>query len=213
MFTKKKKSNETEQQPNLDPLLRDEHADATVDENQPAESRDDDEVAPQSDATAETPTETDQPQTEETGPIGYAGEPDNESDGDNDQETVDQPSADEPEPPLYSIVEKAYCLGAGIDEETLGKAKQMLGNISESVSSGRFDPDVLQMAIRLLNYDQAIQQAHREGLELGRTENITEIFRNKRDKAKEADAIPHLGGTKLSTTNCNTIFDIAREVQ
>lgn len=115
-------------------------------------------------------------------------------------------------PGSSEALEKAYCLGAGIDEETLKKAKEILSEINASVTTGSFSPTALQFAIRLLNYDSDIEEARKRGMEIGRAEQIAEAFHNKRSKAEEAAGIPHLGGTAgIGAAKENTIFDLARQ--
>lgn len=110
-------------------------------------------------------------------------------------------------------LEAAYCLGAGIDEETFAKAKEILNEITMSVTSNQFNPKALQLAIRLLNYEEELEKARKEGRETGRAEKIAEAFRGKRAKADEAASIPHLSGTKdMGTVRSNSIFDVARGV-
>lgn len=113
-----------------------------------------------------------------------------------------------------TAVEAAYCLGAGIDAKTFTKAKALLRELASEADSAGFNPQMIQMAIRLLNYEQTIENARKEGMEAGRREKIAEAFRNKRSAAAEADAIPHLHGTKNSgSTRSNTIFDVARDAR
>ena len=102
-----------------------------------------------------------------------------------------EPAEPEPDP-----VEEAYCLGAGIDRETLQEAKALIARIAQAASSGKFDPEVLHMALRLLNYDREIENARKSG---------------NKDK-EEAASLPHLTGTKgLGSTKGDSIFDIARK--
>lgn len=109
-------------------------------------------------------------------------------------------------------VEAAYCLGAGIDGETLKEAKSVLDRIATSMASNTFQPEILKMALMIMNYDDNIAKARKEGYEEGRTERIETAFRNKRAKAEEAASIPRLGGTKgIGTPLGDSIFDVARQ--
>lgn len=110
-----------------------------------------------------------------------------------------------------SAVEEAYRLGAGIDSETFAKAKQLIADFGRAASAQTFNPEILQMAIRMLSYDATLERVRKEAYEEGRNEKLTEAFRNKRRAAEEAAAIPHLTGTKgLGTIQTDSIFSIAR---
>lgn len=113
---------------------------------------------------------------------------------------------------LRDAIEQAYCLGAGIDTDTLGKAKEIIRTIIDADSDERFNPEALRLAIRLLNYEKSLEEARRKGRDEGRAEEIAASFRGKRAKAKEAAAIPHLGGKKTQPKTDNSIFDVARGV-
>ena len=125
-----------------------------------------------------------------------------ESDGEEEAEAGPDP------------VEQAYCLGAGIDEETLNNAKAMLNKIADAVNAGVFNPEVLQVAIKILKYDETLEKTRKEAFESGKAEKIADAFRNKRAKAEEAAAIPHLGGSKEGRTFRNgSIFDLAKDAK
>ena len=130
----------------------------------------------------------------------------------NEEDSEDNSPAS-PESPTLEALEKAYCLGAGIDEESFVKAKHHLYEIAEAVNSKAFKPEMIDLALKLLNLDSLIEDARREGLEQGKKENIAEAFRNKRKKAEEAASLPHLHGSKgLGSPTKGSIFDIARDV-
>lgn len=132
-----------------------------------------------------------------------------------------EPESGEPDSSGYSQdheaqdpVEAAYCLGAGIDSETLARAKGILGEIAETVNARTFNPEMLQLAIRMLRYDEAIDRARNEGRAEVQTERIEEAARRRRTKADEASALPHLSGTKgLSSPLGDSIFEIAKGVR
>lgn len=120
-----------------------------------------------------------------------------------------------PEPSINDKIEEAYCLGAGIDKQTLGEAKAIIGKMAESVNSGVFDPEILTMALKLFNYDSTVKSAYEEGLEAGRNEQITEVFRRRKDAARQAAEIPHFRGAKGigSIRKTDSIFDVARDAK
>ena len=121
-------------------------------------------------------------------------------------------TADNPTSSDIDALEEAYCLGAGIDREALVDAKKKLSEIAEAVNLNRFDPRLIQTALKLINHDRLIEEARNEGREEARADRIAEAFRNKRKKAEEAAAIPHFNGTKGlgNPFNGDSIFDIAR---
>lgn len=107
-------------------------------------------------------------------------------------------------------LEEAYCLGAGIDGETLAEAKKLLEEMGVD-PNGPFNPKGLQMALRLLRYDKAVEEARKAGYESGKNEEIASSFRDKRRRVKEAAEIPHLGGTKdIGVAREESIFDLAK---
>lgn len=109
-------------------------------------------------------------------------------------------------------IERAYCLGAGIDDETFAKVKGLLEEIAESVYGNKFNPETIRMAMKAMNYDNDLSKAHEEGLALGRSEAIAETFRNRRCAAGKATEIPHFKGSKGigSRLQGNSIFEVAR---
>lgn len=123
-------------------------------------------------------------------------------------------SAEPSEPSeLADPIEQAYCLGAGIDADTLARAKAIMADFSAS-ANGRFRPELLQLAIRMLNYDEDIARAREEGAARARAEKSAEAFRARRSAAAEAASLPHLRGCKeLSTPLSDSIFSIAREAR
>ena len=144
---------------------------------------------------------------------GNAGaDNDGESDGDSVPDRNGELKQEKEEPLASEALEKAYCLGAGINPDTLASAKEKLAEIATAVNSKVFDPELIQTAIKILNHDALLKQAREEGLAEGRNEKLEEFRNRKRRMAEEAAAIPHLHGTKKpeSPLGTNTIFDIAR---
>ena len=127
---------------------------------------------------------------------------------------VDSESAQE-DSTILEAIEQAYCLGAGIDSTTLSMAKAKIAEIVEAAASNTFSPDLIHIALRLINFDKLINEAHRAGFEEGRNEKIAEAFRDKRKRAGEAASIPHLNGAGdlKAPLGSSSIFDIARDVR
>lgn len=113
---------------------------------------------------------------------------------------------------MAEALEKAYCLGAGIDSESLAKAKKRLAEIAGALSEKAFNPELIHLALKLDNIDRLIEEARQEGLRQGRGERIEEAFRDKRKRARQAAAIPHFNGTANpeSPLGPDSIFNVAR---
>ena len=211
MFTKKKKDLQKQQKHESGAALREENITAEEVLDDAADALPEEETAEEPDgATADPIEEPAEDSNEDSGED--KGEDKGEAIANNNTDNNADDNAEKPESEedLATLVEKAYCLGAGISEETLGEAKKLLAGIAESVNSGKFAPDALQSALKLLNYDKALEEARKEGLAQGRNEKISEAFRDKRRKALEADVIPRLGGAKAIATGRGSIFDVAR---
>lgn len=158
--------------------------------------------------TAEEPA-TDEPETAEN----ETEEPEdvteqNEKKEESEAEAGEQSEA---ESELADPVEQAYCLGAGIDNETLTRAKALLNKIADAVVCNKFDPEVLQTAIKILSYEETMDKIRKEAFATGRAEKVAEGLRTKKEKAEEAEAIPQLGGTKnAGAFRGGSIFEVAR---
>ena len=112
-------------------------------------------------------------------------------------------------------LEEAYCLGAGIDPGSLAMAKEKLVEIAEAFSGGKFNPDLIHTAIKLLNHDKLVEEARNKGREEVKAERLADAFRHKRRKVEEAAAIPHFNGTKGlgAPLGSDSIFNLAREAK
>lgn len=120
---------------------------------------------------------------------------------------------EEHEPTLSEMVEAAYCLGAGIDAETLSRAKDIIRRITEASTASSFNPEGLQLALRLLSYERDIEEAERRGYEAASTERVAAAFRDRRSRAARTEAIPHLGGTPEGGSPADSIFSIANSAK
>lgn len=136
-----------------------------------------------------------------------------------EEESTENQSEEQPEDKetetKASDIERAYCLGAGLDEATFAKAKEILEKMAECVYGGKFNPEGLGMALKVLNYDAEVEKAREEGLTLGRSECIAEVFRNRRKAAEKAADLPHFRGAKGmgSPFQGGSIFDVARDAK
>lgn len=212
---------ESENNQNINPQNQDDYEDKH-DEREPGSDR---ESVDENSETAKVPDIGDEPVEqnlpEETSAReddpgnadGNAGaDNDGEPDGDGDPDRNSELKQEKEDPLASEALEKAYCLGAGINPDTLASAKEKLAEIATAVNNKVFDPELIQTAIKILNHDILLKQAREEGLAEGRNEKIEEFGNRKRKMAEEAAAIPHLHGTKKpeSPLGSNTIFDIAR---
>lgn len=182
---------------------REEHLEETVAQEEAAadESMRDENVEP-------TAEEIREEQLEETR-NEPSGSPEEEPEEATETEEGEEEAEGAEEP--VTEVEAAYCLGAGIDRETLTKAKAVLKELTGGTKTGGFNPSALQLAIRLLNYDRNLEEARRHGYEAGKAEQIASAFSGKRARAEEVASIPRLRGAKdIGNGPENSIFDVAR---
>ncbi|MCH5217331.1 MAG: hypothetical protein J1F07_02065 [Muribaculaceae bacterium] len=128
---------------------------------------------------------------------------------DKAEASAEEQAEDQAEDQAEALLQ-AYCLGAGINEETAGRVRQLLGTVADDITAGRFNPDAIRMALRYLSYESDIEAARLAGLAEGRAERLADAFARKRAKALEADAIPNLGGIPGGVGAHGSIFDIAR---
>lgn len=128
----------------------------------------------------------------------------------------EEPSFEEPDDEFATdgmrAIEAAYCLGAGIDADTLARAKEILREITGDETREGFSPSALHLAVRLLDYDRRLEEARQQGIEEGRAERIADAFRDRRSRAEQAAAIPRVrGGEGLGVgAQDESIFDVAR---
>lgn len=164
--------------------------------------------APADEKPGET-SEATEPEAEPQEPQTTAGKP--ESEPEEPQTTAGEPEAEAEEP---DPIEAAYCLGAGIDTETLAKAKALIKEFADATSSGVFNPSVLRYALKLLNYDSDMEAARKETEDAVRARLADSKLSSKQSRAREAASIPHLGGSSgIGTATGNSIFDIAKGVR
>lgn len=157
-----------------------------------------------------------EPLLRDTSVMEPAPDPSEESENSENSEPSEPSESSEASEPsdLNARIEEAYRIGAGIDDESFAKAKALLDEIRQGVNAATFQPAMLRLALRLMDYDEAISRARAEGIEQGRNEKIAEAFRNRRNAAREAAEIPHFRGTKgMGTALGNSIFDVARDAR
>ena len=119
----------------------------------------------------------------------------------------------QPSKPDVASLEAAYCLGAGIDEETLGKARSLISEFGAAASGEIFSPEALKMAVKILNYERDIEEAYRHGMEEGRADSVAERSRSARSRIEKAEAVPHFNGSKGGAPREDSIFDVARKAR
>lgn len=196
MFSKRKtnKELEREQEGQAQPQLRDENV-----------------------AEASVSSEAEEPVQEMETEVEVAPEvqPEEESTEDQHESQSEAKPEEKETEATASEIERAYCLGAGIDEVTFAKAKEILEKMAECVYGAKFNPEGLGMALKVLNYDAEVEKAREEGLTLGRSECIAEVFRNRRKAAEKAAEVPHFRGAKGmgSPFQGGSIFDVARDAK
>ena len=119
----------------------------------------------------------------------------------------------QPSKPDVASLEAAYCLGAGIDEETLGKARSLISEFGAAASGEIFSPEALKMAVKILNYERDIEEAYRRGVEEGRADSVAERSRSARSRIEKAEGVPHFNGSKGGAPREDSIFDVARKAR
>lgn len=78
----------------------------------------------------------------------------------------------------------------GYSDEQVTKAFELLERIMLDVVAGNFEPSYIEMAIKALDYDNAIATAEENGEIRGRNAKIEE----KMERAKKGDGVPYGGG-------------------
>lgn len=110
-----------------------------------------------------------------------------------------------------SPVEEAYCIGAGIGQEALLKAKALINEVAGAAADGSFSPRILNLAFRMLNYERDVEAARNQGIASAKTEAAAAEAALKESRAARAAAIPRLRSANRPTPLDNSIFAIAKE--
>lgn len=80
----------------------------------------------------------------------------------------------------------------GMSEEDLDKYITFIGEISGKYLSGVIDEAMIDVAMKALNYDAAVESALQEGVVKGRNEKIE--MTKKKQSPRSGDGMPHFGG-------------------
>lgn len=162
---------------------------------------------------AETPDETPEaeeaPEADET--LNTEESPDS-NDPDNVSSVSPETNSTESDSPSpISPVEEAYCIGAGIGQEALLKAKALIKEVAGAAADGSFSPRILNLAFRMLNYERDVEAARNQGIASAKTEAAAAEAALKESRAARAAAIPRLRSANRPTPLDNSIFAIAKE--
>lgn len=107
----------------------------------------------------------------------------------------------------------------GRSDEEIDKAMEFIITIAKDAMLGKFTPDTIELALKALNYDGAVEQANQEGEVRGRNAKIEERIRkpNKGDGTAQLDgknggqvrksATPDLGAIDRYGEGNMTIFE------
>lgn len=100
----------------------------------------------------------------------------------------------------------------GLTDEQVDEVITFIHQIVSDGIRGIFKRETIEMALKALNYDQAIATAQHEGEVAGRNAKISEKLR----KTQKGDGLPQLGGASNASTQAQpqarrTVFEIARE--
>ena len=103
---------------------------------------------------------------------------------------------------------EAWLTDAGLDAEGAEAAKEALGLVSDSISSGNFNDIFFNLITKGAAYDRAVEEAEIAGEVRGRNAKIDEL-RN----AVTDDGLPHpgAGGGGSIPNRAPSIFDLARD--
>lgn len=83
----------------------------------------------------------------------------------------------------------------GFTDEQVTKAFELLERIMLDVVAGNFEPSYIEMAIKALDYDNAVAAAEENGEIRGRNAKIEEQM----EKPKKGDGVPYGGGNMTKT--------------
>lgn len=82
----------------------------------------------------------------------------------------------------------------GIDDDTMDKALDLLGQIANEVLLGKFSRENIEMALKAVNYEMDIESATQDGEVRGRNARVEAKLR----KPSRGDGMPILGGSNNS---------------
>ena len=108
----------------------------------------------------------------------------------------------------FRIASEAFAKGKGLDLTDVEKGINLLQEIGEGWRDGELTVEILEIALRGLQFERAVAEAREAGEIAGRNLQIDEKYMHP----VESDGIPHLGGSnaRRSAERIASIFDLAR---
>lgn len=108
----------------------------------------------------------------------------------------------------FRIASEAFAKGKGLDLTDVEKGINLLQEIGEGWRDGELTVEMLEIALRGLQFERAVAEAREAGEIAGRNLQIDEKYMHP----VESDGIPHLGGSnaRRSAERIASIFDLAR---
>ncbi|MBD5188701.1 hypothetical protein HDR61_05275 [bacterium] len=100
----------------------------------------------------------------------------------------------------------------GLSDEEIDSAVDLLMEIANNAIMGKFNRESLEMALKALHHDSAVENARAEGKIEGKNERAVETLR----KPKRGDGLPRIGGNNNSVRSpqaMNSIFSIAEQAR
>lgn len=100
----------------------------------------------------------------------------------------------------------------GIDDDTMDKALDWLGQVANEVLLGKFTKESIEMALKAINYEVDVEAAGQDGEVRGRNTRAEAQLR----KPSRGDGMPMLGGSNNSPRGGDegkSIFDLAAEAR
>ena len=108
----------------------------------------------------------------------------------------------------FRIASEAFAKGKGLELTDVEKGINLLQEIGEGWRDGELTVEMLEIALRGLQFERAVAEAREAGEIAGRNLQIDEKYMHP----VESDGIPHLGGSnaRRSAEKIASIFDLAR---
>ncbi len=112
--------------------------------------------------------------------------------------------------PEFRLIAESFAKGKGLPAERLEQGMEMLEKFGKAWRNGNMTVELLEVALRGLDYERAVAQAYSEGELKGRNTQIEEKYMRPED----SDGLPHPSGhgnSGRSARRVSSIFDLARD--
>lgn len=112
--------------------------------------------------------------------------------------------------PEFQLAAESFAKGREIPAGQMEQGVKLLGDIGEAWCTGALTVELLEIALRGLDYENAVAKAFAEGELQGRNSQIAEKYM----KPEDSDGLPHpsgQGNASRSSRRVSSIFDLARD--